>query len=131
MRRHSRGDGSRVRGTMKAVLAQPREPIQRPLIAKARTYALHPSPNRSRPTPTPWAVKRSLTAPGPRYHLPCMPERLVGVSQKDLQAPISVLRHGDITINAQIGRRVKRGPIAPTPPTGHLRDMPEDDVRNP
>ena len=79
----------------------------------------------------PVAVERSLTAPGPRCHLPCMPERLVGVSQKDLQAPIGVLRHGDITINAQIGRRVKRGPIAPAPPTGHLRDTPEDNVRNP
>src|SRR5260370_35730971 len=79
----------------------------------------------------PVAVDQSLTAPGPRCHLPCMPERLVGVSQKDLQAPISVLSHGDITSSAQIGRRVKRDQIAPTPPTGHLRDTPEADVRNP
>ena len=33
MRKHSRGDGSRVRGTMKAVLAQLREPIHPHLIA--------------------------------------------------------------------------------------------------
>src|SRR5438270_12424838 len=38
IRRHSRGDGSRVRGTMKAFLAQPREPIQLPLIAKVLSY---------------------------------------------------------------------------------------------
>src|SRR5947207_4523890 len=34
-RKHCRGDGSRVRGTMKAVLAQLRGAIQLPLITKA------------------------------------------------------------------------------------------------